>query len=108
MTARVFAIASTLALVSCQRTERAKSEPAAAKTAPVGVTLKPGAPVDVHGIIVTLRDDGMIAIHGRDRFGNALDTVYENVEFFRNALPVLDGSLTIDQSAGLRQLLPPK
>jgi len=105
---RVFAIASMLALLGCQRTESDNSQPAAATTAPVAVAPKRGEPVDVHGIVVTFRDDGMIAIRGRDRFGNALDTVYENVEFFRNALPVLDQSLTVDQSMGLRELLPQK
>lgn len=101
----MFAIASVLALLGCQRTESAKSEPPVAH---VAVPPKPGGPVDVDGIVVTFRDDGMIAIRGRDRFGNVLDTVYENIDFFRNALPVLDRSLTADQSMGLQELVPPK
>jgi hypothetical protein len=105
MQPRVFAIASALALLGCQRTESARSQPPAAH---VAVTPKPGGPVDVDGIVVTFRDDGMIAIHGRDRFGNVVDTVYENIEFFRNALPVLDRSLTAEQSMGLQELVPPK
>ena len=108
MQPRVFVIASALALLGCQRTERARSQPPAATTAPVAVTPKRSEPVDVHGIVVTFRDDGMIAIRGRDRFGHALDTVYENIDFFRNALPVLDRSLTADQSMRLQALVPPK
>ncbi len=100
-------IASVLATLGCQRTEPAKSEPAPAKPAVVAMP-KRGSPVDVHGITVTFRDDGMVAIQGRDQFGNTIDTVYENVDFFRNALPVLDRSLTAEQSMGLRELLPPK
>ena len=101
----LFALAGVLALLGCQRTETDKSEPPAAH---VAVTPKPGGPVDVDGIVVTFRDDGMIAIRGRDRFGHALDTVYENIDFFRNALPVLDRSLTADQSMRLQELVPPK
>jgi hypothetical protein len=103
-----FALASVLALLGCQRTKTVKSQPAAAPTTPVAFTPKRGEPVDVHGIVVTFRDDGMVAIRGRDRFGTPLDTVYENVEFLRNALPVLERSLTVDQSVGLRELLPQK
>ncbi|MBV8760173.1 MAG: hypothetical protein JO257_22970 [Deltaproteobacteria bacterium] len=95
------------ALLACQRTET-KPEPPPAKPAPVVATPKRGEPIDVHGIVVTFRDDGTVAIRGRDRFGAALDTVYENVDFFRNALPVLDQSLTAEQSMGLRELVTPR
>ena len=104
---RVFAFASLLALLGCQRTEPTKSQPAATP-APVAAAPKRGEPIDVHGISVTFREDGMVAVHGRDQFGSAIDTTYENVDFFRNALPVLARSLTTEQSIGLRELVPPK
>ena len=47
----------------------------------------------------------MIAIHGHDRWGNSLDTTYENSEFLRNALPVLERAITAEQLAGLRALV---
>ena len=99
-------IVVVVALLGCQRNEP-RSEPATTTTTAFGSpTAKRDAPIDVHGITVTFRADGMVAIQGRDRFGNALDTVYENVDFFRKALPVLDRSLTAEQSTGLRDLLP--
>ena len=104
---RAFAIASMLAMFGCQRTEPAKSQPAPSAAAVVA-TPKRGEPIDVHGISVTFREDGMVAVHGRDQFGSTIDTTYENVDFFRNALPVLSRSLTAEQSMGLRELVPPK
>jgi len=107
MPAKMVAVAGMLAMAGCQRTEPARTQPAPA-AAPVAATPKRGEPIDVHGIVVTFRDDGMVEIRGRDQFGHAVDTTYENVEFFRNALPVLDRSLTTEQAVGLRELVPAK
>jgi len=104
MRTRAFSIAVVLALLGCQRNEP-RSEPATTTKTAVAAP-KLDAPIDVHGITVTFRTDGTVAIQGRDRFGNALDTVYENVDFFRKALPVLERSLTTEQSTGLRDLRP--
>ena len=64
--------------------------------------LKPNQPIDIHGITVKLLDDGTVEIAGTDRWGNRIDTKYENVEYFRGALPVLQRSVTEEQAAGLR------
>ena len=99
-------IAVVLTLLGCQRNEP-RSEPGTTTSTAIGSrTAKRDTPIDVHGITVTFHADGMVAIQGRDQFGNALDTVYENVDFFRNALPVLERSLTPEQSTGLRDLRP--
>ncbi len=108
MPSRAFAILSTLALLAaCQQNDgAARPAPTPAPAASPRVQPpKPGDRVDVHGIVVTFLDGGSIAISGRDRWGHALDTTYENVEFFRNALPVLERSISADQAAGLRALL---
>jgi hypothetical protein len=100
-------ILSALALlVGCQQNESA-SKPASSNTPAVAAAPqpKPGDRVDVHGIVVKFLDGGAVAISGKDRWGNALDTTYENAEFFRNALPVLERSVTAEQAAGLRALI---
>lgn len=107
MPARAFAILSTLALVvGCQRGDgAAEPAPTPTPTTSPGVQRQTPGDVDVHGIVVKFLEDGMIQIRGRDRWGNALDTTYQNVEFLRNALPVLERSISTDQAAGLRALL---
>ena len=105
MRTRTLSIAVVLALFGCQRNEP-RPEPATTTKTTVAAP-KLDAPTDVHGITVTFRADGMVALQGRDQFGGALDTVYENVEFFRKALPALERSLTAEQSTGLRDLQPP-
>ena len=100
------AIACAVVLVvACQRTER-EPQPTATATAPATAqSHKPGEHVDVNGIDVQFLEAGMIAIHGHDRWGNSLDTTYENSEFLRNALPVLERAITAEQLAGLRALV---
>lgn len=99
------AILSALTLlVGCQQHDGgAVPEPPPA--APTAQQPKPGDRADVHGIVVKFTDGGAVEISGRDRWGNALDTTYENVEFFRNALPVLERSVSAEQAAGLRALV---
>jgi len=106
MRTRTLSVAVVLALLGCQRNEP-KPEPTPTTTAVAPLRAKLDAPTDVHGITVTFRADGMVALQGRDQFGGAIDTVYENVEFFRKALPALERSLTAEQSTGLRELQPP-
>jgi hypothetical protein len=99
------AAALVVACQGCQRTERTP-EPAPPLAAPVAQQPKPGDRVDVHGITVKFLDGGTIELSGRDRWGNALDTTFETIEYFRNALPVLERSVTAEQAAGLRALIP--
>lgn len=60
---------------------------------------------DIHGLRVTVNDDGTIAIQGVDRWGGRLDTVYADTTYFRNAVPVLKRSVTEEQGTGLDELL---
>lgn len=76
-------------------------------TPPAATRPKPGDRVDVHGIVVRFLDSGAVEITGRDRWGNPVDTTYESVEFLRNALPVLERSVSPEQAAGLKALLGP-
>jgi hypothetical protein len=93
-------------LASCQQQEtRPPEQSPPAPTTPARAQPKPGDVVDVQGISVKYLDGGAIQISGRDRWGNALDTTYENVEFLRNALPVLERSVTAEQATGLRALI---
>ena len=69
--------------------------------------LRPGDRVDVHGIGVAILEDGAIQLTGTDRWGSPLDTTYENIDFMRNALPVLERSVTPEQAASLRSLIAP-
>lgn len=63
--------------------------------------------VDVHGITVKFLDGGAIELAGKDQWGTAFDTTYENADFVRKALPVLERSVTPEQATGLRALLVP-
>jgi hypothetical protein len=95
--------------VGCQRDGRSSEPPSRSDEAtivsPVARPTSPGDRVDVQGIVVTFLDGGMIEVRGRDRWGNALDTTYESIEFLRQALPVLERSVSEEQAAGLRALI---
>ena len=56
---------------------------------------------DIHGLRVTLNDDGSITLSGVDRWGARLDTTYADATYFRNAVEVLKRSITEEQGAGL-------
>lgn len=47
---------------------------------------------------------GRITVRGTDRWGRAIDTTYENDEYFRNAVQTLSLSVTEAQGAKLRTL----
>lgn len=78
----------------------ARSRPAPPANAPE----MPSRTRDLHGLRVTLEENGFIRLSGTDRWGGRVDTVYENAEFFRNAVPVLSRSVTEEQAADLRAL----
>jgi len=60
------------------------------------------ADVDVGGLTLRRLDDGRIEMRGTDRWGGSVDTTYESAEYLENALPVLERSLTPEQSAAIR------
>jgi hypothetical protein len=100
-----FAISMLVVIAACGRKDdRAAPAPVevAKPSASDAAALKPNEPIDIHGITVKLLDDGTVEVAGTDRWGNRLDTKYENVEYFRGALPVLERSVTEEQAAGLR------
>ena len=94
-------------LLACQQNEHVGDSARSMAPMPIASAQphKPGDRVDVDGIVVTFLDGGMIGLSGRDKWGNSLDTTYENSEFLRNALPVLERSITAEQLAGLRALV---
>ena len=91
-------------LVGCQRDGRAEPPVVQASALVIAPVNEPMGPVVVHGIIVKFLDGGLIALSGRDQWGNAFDTTYESLEFFRKALPVLERSITAEQVSGLRTI----
>lgn len=95
-------------LAACQRTADENPGPPAHVVEVPGEDAQHQRPsMDVQGILVTFRDDGTIQIRGRDRWGNGIETSYENAQFFRQALPVLERSLTPGQVQGLQALMSP-
>jgi hypothetical protein len=61
--------------------------------------------VDIAGMTVVFLASGAIQISGADRWGNRIDSVYENIDYLRNALPVLERSLTATQAMELRAVV---
>lgn len=47
--------------------------------------------------------NGHVILTGKDRWGNAVDTTYEDTTFLRSALPTLERSLAPEQLTRLRQ-----
>lgn len=90
-----------IALGGCQRTENVQQ--------PVATPAKHQRAVantlNLHGLTVSYIDGARIHVAGDDRWGTPLDTTYESVEFLRNALPVLERSITAEQLADLRALI---
>jgi hypothetical protein len=70
-------------------------------------TATPSTPTESNAkpptIDISTSPNGEIHIAGKDRWGNKFDTTYENRDFLRNALPVLERSLSADQLAALRE-----
>jgi hypothetical protein len=91
------------ALAGCQGGEPHASPPVQATAKPASLT--PGERIVVDGIGVELFENGELRLTGTDSWGKPLDTTYENIGFFRNALPVLERSLTPIQAAKLRALV---
>ncbi|MEM9190371.1 MAG: hypothetical protein AAGF12_14395, partial [Myxococcota bacterium] len=56
---------------------------------------------EIHGLQLTLNPNGTIQLSGLDRWGTRLDANYASMEYFENALEVLERSVTDEQFAGL-------
>lgn len=81
----------------------AATEPATEPEAPAEPAVPEARPdVDVGGLTARRLDDGRIEVHGADRWGGRVDTTYESAEYLRNALPVLERSITEEQATALR------
>jgi hypothetical protein len=94
------------AFAGCQGGEPHASPPEPAPQATVKpASLTPGERIVVDGIGVELLENGELRLIGTDSWGKPLDTTYENIGFFRDALPVLERSLTPKQIASLRALV---
>jgi hypothetical protein len=61
--------------------------------------------VDAAGLTLRLHDNGHVTLLGKDRWGGAIDTTYENRDFLLKALPVLERSIGPEQVAALRRAL---
>ena len=87
---------------------RAAEEAVAPEPAAVAADPAPEPPdVDVGGLTLRRLDDGRIEMRGTDRWGGSVETTYESAEYLRNALPVLERSLSPEQSAAIRAYLEP-
>ena len=112
----VVVVAAGLALC-CSRSKQtdssaakpAVSVPAAAPSAPApAASLAPApapeaAPSARHsasgeGLSVIENSDGTVILKGKSTFNEALDTTYENCDFFTKAIPVLKRQLTEQQA----------
>lgn len=82
--------------------------------APAGDAVDPDAPPEVaavqtwdaEGISVEALPDSSIRVRGEDRWGVRIDTVYADVTYFANAVPVLSRSLSEAQARALTTLVP--
>lgn len=63
---------------------------------------EPAPDVEVDGLTARRIEGGLIEVRGPDRWGGRVDTTYESAEFLKNALPVLERSITEEQVAALR------
>jgi hypothetical protein len=80
----------------------APGAPASAPAAQAGA----GRVLEGQGLRLEFMADGRILFKGKDRWGGALDTTYENASFLSNALPVLTRSLTPPQVEFLSSAVP--
>jgi|GEM_PF-3206320 len=61
---------------------------------------------DAEGISIEALSDSSIRVRGEDRWGVRIDTVYADVTYFANAVPVLSRSLSDAQARALTTLVP--
>ncbi len=94
-------------IAACTRKQDRAAPAPVETTKPSGAGPKRGGPIDVHGIAVRFLEDGTVEIAGTDRWGNGIDTKFENVDYFRGSIPVLERSVTAEQAAGLRRVAGP-
>ncbi len=85
----------------------AQTEPGAKPAGQPGAQtkVKPGEPMDIAGLQLTVLSTGGILLKGSDRWGKALERTYESKAYLQNGLPVLERRLTKEQADGLRQIM---
>jgi hypothetical protein len=73
---------------------------------PPGDDTPPGARrFDAAGLTVTANADGTIRLTGQDRWQNQIDTTYADTTYLRNALPVVERTVSEAQGRALRAVL---
>jgi hypothetical protein len=60
---------------------------------------------DAAGLTVVANADGTIRLTGQDRWQNAIDTTYADLTYLRNAMPVIERTVTEPQFRALRAVL---
>lgn len=102
----------TLLLGGCQEKESAAPAPppapapqAVVPASDAGGPPRPGDTLTLSGLTLKLLESGEIQLSGLDRWGNKLDTTFENREYLTNAMPTLERSLTDEQAARLKSIL---
>lgn len=87
-----------------QRSEGATAETEAPETPPAhpAPEPEPAPDIEVDGLTARRVEGGLIEVRGTDRWGGRVDTTYESAEYLKNALPVLERSITEEQAAALR------
>ena len=79
--------------------QRGGDAPAPVAPAPEARAAAPAAEVDLK---VEAKPDGTLAFSAKDKWGQSLDTTYENVTYLENALPTLERALSPEQTAKLK------
>jgi len=89
---------SLLALAACQ-----KSEPPSASQAPAAaIEAQAPAAAPAPELRVEPQPDGTLKLVAKDKWGGAVDTVYENLTFLENAIPALERGFTPEQTQKLK------
>jgi hypothetical protein len=79
--------------------------PAVAPPPPVSAdSLPPLKKVEADGIVLAELVDGRVRMQATATWGEALDTTYDNCDYFRNALPVLERQLAPERGKHLREV----
>jgi hypothetical protein len=89
-----------LGVVACSGRKDPPPAPPAAAAAPSRDQRK----VEIEGLHVTIRGDGLVDLEGADRWGRPLDATYESVLFFKRAVPALSLNVTAAQAGRLSRL----
>jgi hypothetical protein len=79
--------------------------PAVAPAPPISAdSLPPIKKVEADGIVLAELVDGRVRMQATATWGEALDTTYDNCDYFRNALPVLERQLAPERGKHLSEV----